>query len=124
MWEQMGTKKLQMIAVSDIGFFAASAFFNEEEWKDRAMSLAGDELTQKEANEVFRKVTGRDMILAPCIVGKGVKAIKKDTVGDMFRWFEEVGYGADVQGCRELNPGMLDWEGWVRGSWFGKDGKA
>ena len=35
-------------------------------------------------------------------------------VGSMFRWLEEVGFKADVEECRRLVPGLLDFEGWLR----------
>ena len=32
----------------------------------------------------------------------------------MFVWFGTDGYGADVEGCRKLVPGMLGLEEWLR----------
>ena len=119
MWEQMGSKPLQMIATKDIGIFAARAFL-EDHWRNAAISLAGDELTQVQAGKIFKEVTGKEMAMAPCLIGSTVKFAKKDTVGDMFRWFEEVGYGADVQMCRSEVAGMMDFKKWLEQSAFAR----
>ena len=50
--------KLQMIAVTDIGAFAALAFSHPEEFEGKALELAGDELTTPEAADRFRDVLG------------------------------------------------------------------
>lgn len=112
MWEQIGTKKLQLVSTKDIGCFAAQAFANPSQYRNVAQSIAGDELTQPEAAIIFREVVGKDMPLAPCVIGSALKFIIKE-LGPMFRWFEEVGYGADVEECRRLNPGMQDFRAWL-----------
>lgn len=118
MWMQMddGNKKLQMISVRDIGWFAADAFSNPtaSKYNNAAISLAGDELTAREAQVIFQEVTCKKMPLAPCIVMKGLKMWLSDTIGDMFDWFEHEGYGADVAACREANSKMLDYKTWLR----------
>lgn len=117
MWEQMGTtKKLQMVSTKDIGWFGAQAFMysNTPEYHNTGLTLVGDELTQPEANVVFEKVVGHPMAMVPCPVGSALKFLMKGTVGDMFRWFAEVGYGGDVEDCRKKNAEMQDFESWLR----------
>jgi uncharacterized protein YbjT (DUF2867 family) len=115
MWLGMRDTKLQLVSVKDIGVFAAMAFAKSDDaqWKNQAISLAGDELSQEEGNGVFWKVFGRPMPRTYVFVGSVLKSMVKE-VGIMFRWFEEEGYGASVEGCRRLNPGMLDLETWFR----------
>lgn len=115
MWEQIGSKKLQLVSTKDIGYFAAQSFVNPEKYQNVAISLAGDELTQPEAAIIFKKVVGKEMALAPCVIGSALKYVIKD-LGPMFKWFEEVGYGADVEECRRLNPAMQDLATWLRES--------
>ncbi len=120
MWEQMGDKKLQMVSTRDIGWFAAQAFLHPGAHANVALSLVGDELTQAEADVAFRKAVGAPMPLAPCPVASAVKFFLKGTVGDMFRWFEEEGYGGDVAACRSLHPQMQDFQSWIsanKGQW-------
>lgn len=63
-----------------------------------------DELTQPEADAIFQEVLGFSMPMAPSPIGSAVKFFKKDTVGDMFRWFEENGYSGHVVQCRKEFP--------------------
>ena len=120
MWEQMGTKKLQFVATGDIGWFAAQSFMRPDEHRNLALTLAGDELTQAEADVLFKAAVGLPMPLAPCPVASAVKFFLKGTVGDMFRWFESEGYGGDVQACRRAYPQMKDFKAWIeenKGQW-------
>ncbi|KAL1861499.1 hypothetical protein VTK73DRAFT_7064 [Phialemonium thermophilum] len=114
MWEQMdASKRLQMVATRDIGWFAAQAFMRSQDFSNVALTLVGDELTPSEAAEVFRDVVGMPMPLAPCPVASAVKFILKGTVGDMFRWFERERYGGDIIECRRLYPQMQDFRAWI-----------
>lgn len=114
MWEQIGSRKpLQLISTRDIGFFAAQAFLYPDNHHNVAMTLVGDELTQPEAEVIFRELAGYSMPMVPCPVGSAVKFFKKDTVGDMFRWFEENGYGGNVAQCRKRFPGLMDYRTWL-----------
>ncbi|KAK8136965.1 hypothetical protein PG984_004905 [Apiospora sp. TS-2023a] len=120
MWEQLGPKKLQFVATRDIGWFAAQSFLDPEEYRNKAVTLVGDELTQPEAESVFKKVVGTSMPMSPCPIASAVKMVLKDTVGDMFRWFKAEGYGGDLEACRIAYPGMQDFGGWLednKGRW-------
>jgi len=44
-------KPLQLIAVSDIGVFAAKAFEKPEEYNTKALALAGADITFEQAKE-------------------------------------------------------------------------
>jgi hypothetical protein len=84
------------------------------------LSLAGDELTQPEADAIFKEATGKPMPLAACPVASAVKFVLKGTVGDLFMWFEEEGYGGDVEACRNANPEIQDFKAWIeenKGRW-------
>lgn len=114
MWEQMGSNKpLQLISTRDIGRVAARMFLDPTKYRNVALTLVGDELTQSEAEVIFQEVVGERMPMIPCPVGSAVKFFKKDTVGDMFRWFEENGYGGDVGWCREEFEEMIDYRTWL-----------
>ncbi|KAK0732185.1 hypothetical protein B0H67DRAFT_566849 [Lasiosphaeris hirsuta] len=113
MWEQMGDKTLQFVSTQDIGWFAANAFLRPSDFRNVAVTLVGDELTQAEADVLFKAAVGLPMPLAPCPVASAVKFFLRGTVGDMFRWFEKEGYGGDVAFCRQLQPGMMDFKAWI-----------
>lgn len=113
MWEQMGAKKLQFVSTEDIGWFAARSFVSPEAHRNEAISLSGDELTQPEADVLFKAAVGSSMPMAPCPVANAVKFFLKGTVGDLFRWFEQEGYAADVELCRKEHPEMKDFKAWI-----------
>ncbi|KAK7996267.1 hypothetical protein PG991_015734 [Apiospora marii] len=120
MWEQLGQKKLQFVATHDIGWFAAQSFLNPDEYRNKAVTLVGDELTQPEAETIFRKVVGTSMPMSPCPIASAVKLVLKDTVGDMFKWFKAEGYGGDLETCRRTYPEMQNFGVWLednKGRW-------
>jgi uncharacterized protein YbjT (DUF2867 family) len=58
-------KATQIIAVEDIGVFAALAFANPKDYQGKTSELAGDELTEPQVAEMFTKVIGRPVTLTP-----------------------------------------------------------
>lgn len=114
-WHTMGTKPLQLIATKDIGVFASQAFAasGTEDYRNTAISLAGADLTQAEADEIFWKVLGRPMPRSYDSVSNFVQWMVPE-VGTMIRWFINQGYGADLQQCRRLNKNMLDFQKYLR----------
>lgn len=112
-WAALGqTKKLQLIATSDIGFFAAEALLHPEPWKGVGLSIAGDELTFAEFKTVFETTTGKKLPMTFGFLAAFVNFMVKD-LGLMFRWFGDVGYGADVAASRKVNPGLKDFAKWL-----------
>ncbi|KAJ2894487.1 NAD(P)-binding protein [Zalerion maritima] len=106
-------KALQLVATSDIGFFAAQAFIKPDEWKGREMALAGDELTYSEFAKIFREETGEDLKHTYSWLAGLIRWMIKD-FGVMFTWFRDEGYGADIKMLREMNPGLKDYRAWLR----------
>ncbi|KAE8362536.1 nucleoside-diphosphate-sugar epimerase family protein [Aspergillus caelatus] len=105
-------KPLQLISVTDIGFFGAQAFLHSDEYKDRPLSLAGDELTYDEMARIFKRVTGED---APLTYGFLARLLMWafNELGVMFRWFYDSGYKADVPTLRRIHPGLKNFEAWL-----------
>ncbi len=109
--------KLQLIACSDIGFFAAQAFARPEEYKNKAFALAGDELSFSQANQVFKEKTGKDMPTTFTFLGSAMLWGIKE-MGSMFAWFREEGYGCDIAALKKQNPKLK-----TLGDWLEKDGQ-
>ncbi|KGO67510.1 Peptidase C12, ubiquitin carboxyl-terminal hydrolase 1 [Penicillium italicum] len=106
-------KPLQLIATSDIGFFAAAAFMNPEASKNHAFSLAGDELTFDQMSETFKKLTGKNVPTTFRIpVWLMMAAVKE--LGFMFKWFHDEGFGADLPALKKLNPGLKNFGDWLK----------
>ncbi len=88
------TTKLQMIAVDDIGRFAAQAFVDAGKWSGSETDLAGDAATMPEAAAAVGEIVGRKITFEPI----PIEAVRKnsDDVAKMLEWFERVGYSADI----------------------------
>ncbi|KAK3082522.1 hypothetical protein LTR53_020285, partial [Teratosphaeriaceae sp. CCFEE 6253] len=73
MWRLNGLDRpLQQISTTDIGLVAADAFLNadSDEYRNTGISLAGDELSPKEAARIFREVTGLELPASYLFVGR------------------------------------------------------
>jgi len=109
------SKKLQMVATSDIGWFAAEAFVKSEakEYRNKTLSLAGDELTFDEFKRIFETTTGRTLPTTFKFVSMFVNWMVKE-LGTMYRWFSEEGYGSDVASVRAAKPDLKDLKTWLQ----------
>jgi uncharacterized protein YbjT (DUF2867 family) len=107
-----GGKRLQVIAVDDIGAIAARVFAEPERFIGQAMEIAGDEPTLDELVAAYRRVKGRKPWFLP--IPPGLLARMDKDLGSMFRWFATDGYRADIASVRALHPALLDFEGGLR----------
>ncbi|KAG8672728.1 hypothetical protein FPOAC2_06131 [Fusarium poae] len=112
-------KPLQWVATEDIGYFAAEAFTNPQNWRKKAISITGDELTFDQLSEAFEHATGGPAGTTFGILGKALKIGVKE-IGIMVNWFRDEGYGADLSKVRQLNPGTKTMEQWVKTSAFAR----
>ncbi len=113
MRDTLGNKRMQWVAVSDIGFFAAEAFEHPEKWDHKAVGIAGDELTFAEMSKVFEKVTGQPIETTFGLLGKVLKHAVHD-VGAMVTWFKDEGYKADLAALKKVHPGLMNVEAFLR----------
>ena len=104
-------KPLQMIAVDDIGAFAALAFGQPEAFAGRAIDISGDELTGPQMAEAFAKATGRPVVYAQAPIEQ-YRAFSTD-FALMIEWFNAHGYEADIPALRKLHPGLRSFEAWI-----------
>ena len=105
-------KPLQLVATSDIGFFAAEAFMRPDELAGKALSLAGDELTFAQMAQVFERSTGRKVPTTFRLPVWAMMAAVKE-LGVMFKWFHDEGYGADLAEMKRMNPELKDFGRWL-----------
>jgi uncharacterized protein YbjT (DUF2867 family) len=105
-------KKVQLIAVKDVGVFAARAFADPKEYAGKGIALAGDELSTKEIAAAWKAGTGKELPYTYDFVGKGMLWAIPD-VGNMFRFFNTTGYGADIPKLKKTYPGLLNFEEFV-----------
>lgn len=111
------SKPLQLIATDDIGTFAAKAFQEPHAFKDRVISLAGDELTFEQLETIFKQTIGSDIPTTWGIVSKMILAISKDLAA-MFAFFQKPGYAANVGELKKIYPGLKDFKTWLATSLY------
>lgn len=115
MWRQNGMdRKLQLVSSVDIGVLVADAFKHEQEYAGKAISLATDELTPREAEEIFKNVFASDMPRTYDLLGRTIKRLAHEQLGIMFKWFVDVGFGADSKEYTRKFPEMRGFEAWLR----------
>jgi len=105
-------KGLQLIAVEDIGVFAALVFANRNQYLGRTLELAGDELTELQIADTFTKVIGRTVTLN-LPTREGGRQPDEEMIA-MFNFFNGQGYDADIPALRKLHPGLLNLEQYLR----------
>lgn len=89
MWRLNGMdRKLQLISIKDIGKVAAQAFLNagDDDYRNRAISLAGDEISPNQAAMIFQETTGQTIPSTFDFVGTGLRWMLKKQLGLMFDW--------------------------------------
>ncbi len=103
-------RTVQYITVEDIGAFVALAFANAQEYIGTALELAGDELAEPQIAEIFSRVIGRPVHLAP---PDPVRSADPESQ-KMLKWFTEHGYQAEIPALRIIYPQLTDLETWLR----------
>src|SRR5262245_25178199 len=94
-----GDKPYQTIASQDIGAFVALAFEQPRRFLNLELELAGSELTNREAAEVFSRVLGKPVRFRKLPMPV-VKLFLGKEFYQMFRWFNDHGFKADIAHLR------------------------
>jgi uncharacterized protein YbjT (DUF2867 family) len=114
----------QTIATDDIGAYVTLAFERPHEFIGKELEIAGSELTNPKAAKVFSRVLGKPvkfqklpLLLVKVVLGKEFYLI--------FRWFNESGFKADIQGLRSAYPEihLHTLEEWLRNEGWHKRAK-
>lgn len=110
------TTRLQMVAVDDIGAFAALAFEHPGKWHNRTFSIAGDELSMQEIAAAFNRISPHE-----------VRYVQTDwqefeqhaghELAVMYRWFEDKGYHLDLDEVRREYPNATTFNRWLETYW-------
>lgn len=108
--------RLQMIAVDDIGAFAAMAFEKPGAWQDRTAQLAGDELSMAALAQAFSRMASREVRYEQVPWDEFEKRAGHE-MAVMWRWFQDAGYHVDIAECRSLYPNLTSFERWLQTRW-------
>jgi hypothetical protein len=107
-------KSLQLIATSDVGFFGAQAFIDADspEYKNKSVSLAGDELTFEEMKGIFEKKTGETLPTTYSFIAAFIQWMAKD-FGYMMKWMRTDGFGVDIAEMKRRKADVKDFKTWL-----------
>lgn len=94
-----GDRLLQQIAVKNIGDFAAALIERGETVFGKRYDIAGDDLTNEEATRQISEASGK-LITYQGFPAEGLREQSAD-MADMFNWFNDVGYSADIAALRQ-----------------------
>ena len=96
-------KPYQTIATNDIGAFAALAFERPKEFIGMELEIAGSELTNPEAAQVFSRVLGKRVKFQKLPMPM-VRLVLGKEFYQMFRWFNTAGFQANIADLRKRYP--------------------
>ena len=108
-------KPYQTIAADDIGAFAALAFSRPKEFIGAELEIAGSELTNPQAAQVFSRVLGKKIKFQKLPMPM-VRLVLGKEFYQMFRWFNAEGFKADIPELRRKYPEvrLQTLEEWLR----------
>ena len=104
-------KRLQLVSIADIGWFAARALESPERHVGRTIAVAADALGVRELLTVWQRQTGRAPWLMP-LPRFFPRLLPKD-FSTMLAWFRTSGYTVDIDAVRREHPGLQDFSAWV-----------
>ncbi len=103
--------KLQMISVADIGALTAIIFNNPTDFIGKQIEAAGDELTMPEVAAAFAKKTGKETVFNE--LPMDIMRKNNEEFANMFQWFIDKGYEANIAELRKIYPGLMNFETWI-----------
>ncbi|HJP04303.1 MAG: NmrA family transcriptional regulator [Chromatiales bacterium] len=104
---------LHFISIPDIGFLVAEAFDYPAEWKGVAVNIASDVMTVREYVDTYSKVMGREVPYNRQPLEEYLAGMPKP-LQPLFRWYDQAGYEADVEGLRRRYPNLITFEQYLR----------
>jgi uncharacterized protein YbjT (DUF2867 family) len=114
-------RPFQQVAVENVGAFAAIAFENLDLWIGREVDLAGDEQTMPEIAETFGRVIGREVSYYQVPWDQFEEQMGKEFTVN-YRWFNDVGYEADIAALQQEYPELTTFERYLRShGWEGAE---
>ena len=107
------SRTFQQVAVADVGAFVAMAFADRDTWLGRELDLAGDELTMQQIADTFSRVIGRPVRYVQ-LSWEQYESAAGEEYTRMYRWFDRVGYDANVPELRRIYPQLTTFEKYLR----------
>ncbi|BCJ33787.1 NmrA family transcriptional regulator [Actinocatenispora thailandica] len=98
------TDTVQVIAVDDIGAFAALAFTRPDEYRGIELEIAGDEVTGAQLAAGIEAAIGRPVDTTPLPLPGPARAGDTGSFG---------GWQADIPALRRRHPGLMTFDTWL-----------
>jgi uncharacterized protein YbjT (DUF2867 family) len=116
----IGDSKMAGIAAEDIGKCAYGIFKGGPDMIGKRIGVAGEQLTGNEMADAMGKSLGEKVVYnkIPAEVYRGFGFPGADDLGNMFQFYDEfadeLNKTRDVKGSKQLNPGLLSFEQWLK----------
>jgi uncharacterized protein YbjT (DUF2867 family) len=107
------TKKLQQLSEEDYGKMVAEVFERPADFLNREIEVASVEMTMPEIATAFGHVLGKKVEYQQ-IPFEAFEQQAGEEMTIMYRWFENVGYGADLAELKHDFPQPTDFESYLR----------
>jgi uncharacterized protein YbjT (DUF2867 family) len=101
----------QIMAVDDVGMFAALAFARPQDWIGRQIELAGDRLTPLQIAAAIAEEISRPLPYVQIPI-ETVRQVSED-FAFANEWLNAGGYQADIPAVRQIHPGLMDLRTWL-----------
>jgi uncharacterized protein YbjT (DUF2867 family) len=105
--------KLQQLSEEDYGKMVAEVFERPADFANRAIEVASVEMTMPEIAAAFNNLLGKKVEYQQIPFEAFEQQAGKE-VTIMYRWFENVGYGADLAQLKRDFPAPTDFESYLR----------
>lgn len=93
---------LQMVSLRTIGSMAALALTDRAGFEGKRINLSGEEVNGAEVAEILGKAAGKEFTYTEVPLD-AIMSQSKD-MGLMYKWFNEVGYSADISRLKATYP--------------------
>ncbi|MBB3461193.1 NmrA/HSCARG family protein [Rhizobium sp. BK377] len=108
-------RKLQQIAIDDIGHFVAALAERREQVFGKRFDIAGDELSGEEQARILTEAIGRPIRFQELPIA--AMRQQSEDAALMYEWFDRTGYSADIAALRREFPevGWHSYADWAKG---------
>jgi uncharacterized protein YbjT (DUF2867 family) len=106
-------KKLQQLSEEDYGEMVAEVFERPADFLNREIEVASVEMTMPEIAAAFGHVLGKNVEYQK-IPFEAFEQQAGEEMTIMYRWFEDVGYKADLAALKRDFPAPTDFESYLR----------
>ncbi|MEJ3748642.1 NmrA/HSCARG family protein [Actinomycetes bacterium KLBMP 9797] len=105
---------MQLIAIDDIGAFAALAFAQPDQYLDRAIEITGDRLTAPQIADALSTAAGR--LVPHQRIPLSVLWEHSPAAAQVFTWANESYFDTDLGPLRAAYPGLMTFTEWLKHS--------